>query len=164
MGASIAGKRLREDESDQYQGSLMLEDLTNAERCVLYGGVSGDSLIEILTLWVVGEDAAYWNRKGAYVAPLITASLSLLKRGLIEVWEEPAEFGEGSLMTSDRAAQALADPDNWWRYDPDGNWDPDEDLSRYGELAKGNTSPMTTIYSIITTSTALDQGIPPRWW
>ena len=66
-------------------------------------------------------------------------------------------------MTTGRAAQALADPNNWWRYDPDGNWDPDEDLSRYAELANGNTEPMATIYSIITTAKGLEGGVLVTW-
>src|SRR5215467_16042774 len=127
----------------------MLEDLSDAERCILYGGITGDNLIMIVNAWVRGEDAPYWNRKGAYIAPLIPAALSLLQGDMIEVWEESASFGEGSLMTVDLAAEALGNPDNWWRYDPDENWDPNEDLSRYAELAKGNTNPMTWMYSII---------------
>ncbi len=137
----------------------MVFGATEAERCILYAGLTGDSLIEILNDWVRGEDAPYWNRKGAYVADLIPAALSLLERGLIEVWEEPAPAGEGGLVTSDQAAAALADPENWWRYDPDGNWDPDEDLERYSELSKGNSEPMTTIYSIITTEKGRAGGI-----
>jgi hypothetical protein len=137
----------------------MVYGATSAERCILYGGMHGDSLVEILNDWVIGDDAPYWNRKGAYVAQLIPAALSLLERELIEVWEEPAPAGEGGAMTTDRAAMALADPDNWWRYDPDGNWDPDEDLARYAELATGNTEPMTTIHSIITTHKGLEGGI-----
>jgi hypothetical protein len=137
----------------------MVYGATSAERCILYAGMQGGSLIEILNDWVTGEDAPYWNRKAAYVAQLIPAALSLLERELIEVWEEPAPAGEGSVMTSDRAAVALADPDKWWRYDPDGNWDPGEDLARHAELATGNTEPMTTIYSIITTQKGLEGGI-----
>jgi hypothetical protein len=139
-----------------------MTDLTDAERLILYDGVTGHSLIDILNGWVPDEDAPYWNRKGTYVPELIPAALSLLQRGMIEVWEEPLPLGrgEGSLMTSDRAARALADPENWWRYDPDGNWDPNEDLSHYTDLATGNTAPMTTLHSIYTTDVARQQGIP----
>jgi len=120
------------------------------------------SLIDILNSWVTGEDAPYWNRKGSYVSQLIPAAISLLQRGVIEVWEEPLplDVGEGSLVTCDRAAGALADPENWWRYDPDGNWDPNEDLSRYADQATGNTEPMTTLYSIYATEAARQRGIP----
>jgi hypothetical protein len=130
--------------------------LTDAERCILYSGMHGDSLIDILNSWVPDEDAPYWNRKGPYVSELIPAAICLLQRGMIEVWEEPLPLGvgEGGLMTSDRAAQALADPENWWRYDPDLNWDPNEDLSRYADLATGNTEPMTTLYSVHATEVA----------
>jgi hypothetical protein len=130
-----------------------------AERCILYEGLTGASLIMVLNSWVRGDDAPYWNRKCAYVPDLIPVALSLLDRGKIEVWEEPAPFGEGSLMTSDRAAAALASPANWWRYDPDGNWDPDEDLSRCAEVSETDTEPMTVIYSIISTQSARDEGI-----
>jgi hypothetical protein len=41
----------------------------------------------------------------------------------------------------------------------DGNWDPDENLERYSELSKGNSEPMTTIYSIITTEKGRASGI-----
>lgn len=134
-------------------------DRDDAERCILYEGLTGASLIMVLNSWVRGDDAPYWNRKGVFVPDLIPAALSLLDRDMIEIWEEPAPFGEGSVMTSDRAAVALANPENWWRYDRDGNWDPAEDLSRYVEVSEGNTEAMTVIYSIITTPYALDQGI-----
>jgi hypothetical protein len=134
-------------------------DLSDAERCILYEGLTGESLVTVLNAWVRGDDAPYWNRKGAYVPDLIPAALSLLDRGMIEIWEEPAPFGEGSLMTLDRAAEALANPKSWWQYDPDGNWDPDEDLSRYAEVSKSSYEPVTAIYSIITTQSARDEGI-----
>lgn len=62
-------------------------------------------------------------------------------------------------MTIDRAAEALANPKNWWQYDPDLNWDPDEDLGRYAEVSKSSYEPVTVIYSIITTQSAWDEGI-----
>jgi len=133
--------------------------VSDAELCILYEGLTGASLIIVLNSWVRGADAPYWNRKGAYVPSLIPAALSLLERGMIEIWEEPAPFGEGSLMTGDRAAAALASPENWWRYDPDDNWDPDEDLSRYAEVSQTRAEPMAVIYSIITTQAARDAGI-----
>ena len=134
-----------------------------AEQCILYMGADGHSLIDIVNAWAPQEDAPYWNRKGHYVAGLVQAALSLLARDLIEVWEEPAPRGEGSLMTMDRAAEALADPDNWWRYDPDENWDPGEDLSRYAHLAQGNTEPMATLYSVITTPQGLKDTVAVTW-
>jgi hypothetical protein len=129
---------------------------TDAERCILYEAMTEGSLIDILNSWVTGEDAPYWNRKGSYVSQLIPAAISLLQRGMIEVWEQPLPLGagEGSFMTSDRASEALADPENWWRYDPDGNWDPDEDLSRYTGPATGNTEAMTTLYCVHRTEIA----------
>lgn len=136
-----------------------MTSLTGAERCILYNGMTGGSLIDILNSWVPTEDAPYWNRKGAYVSQLIPVAISLLQRGMIEVWEQPLQVGEGSLMTSDLAAQALADPKNWWQYDPDANWDPAEDLSRYAELADDKTEPMTTLYSVYTTEVARQRGI-----
>ncbi len=137
----------------------MPDDLSDAERCILYEGLTGHSLIMVLNAWVRGDDAAYWNRKGVYVPELIPVALSLLDRGMIEIWEEPAPFGAGSLMTRDRAVEALANPRNWWRYDPDANGDPDEDLSRYAEVSETDAEPMTIIYSIITTQAARDGGI-----
>jgi hypothetical protein len=138
-----------------------MTDLTDAERCIQYEGMYGSSLVEILNSWVLGEDAPYWNRKGTYVPQLIPAAISLLQRGMIEVWEQPLPLGvgEGGLMTSDLAAQALADPRNWWGYDPDDNWDPNEDLSRYADLADDNAEPMTTLYSVCTTEAARQRGI-----
>ena len=135
--------------------------LTDAERCILYQGMYCSSLIDILNSWVMGEDAPYWNRKGTYVSQLVPAAISLLQRGMIEVWEQPLPLGvgEGSLTTSDLAAQALADPKNWWRYDPDDNWDPNEDPSRYANLADDKTEPMTTLYSVCTTEVARQRGI-----
>jgi hypothetical protein len=136
-----------------------MTDQTAAERCILYAGMTEGSLIDIVNSWVTGEDAPYWNRKGAYVSQLIPAAISLLRRGMIEVWEKPLPLGvgEGSLMTIDRAAQALAEPENWWRYDPDSNLDPNEDLS--ADLAHGSTEPMTTLYSVSTTEMARQRGI-----
>lgn len=37
-------------------------------------------------------------------------------------------------MLRDLAAEAVSDPENWWRYDPDEDGEPDQD-----------TKPMTTI-------------------
>lgn len=57
------------------------------QRCILYEGPTGESLVTVLNAWVRGDDAPYWNRKGAYVPDLIPAALSLLDRDMIEVWE-----------------------------------------------------------------------------
>jgi hypothetical protein len=53
--------------------------------------------------------------------PLARAAQSLVQMGLIEVWEEPVGVGEGGLMLSDLAAEAVSNPENWWRYDLDRN-------------------------------------------
>lgn len=63
------------------------------------------------------DDAPYWNRRRSYVGPLARAARSLVDLGLVEVWEEPAEVGEGGLMLDDLAVEAVSDPENWWRYD-----------------------------------------------
>lgn len=151
-------------------------DLSLEQRCILYEGLFGGSLIDVLNSWVVlarPEDAPYWNRKGAYVGPLATAARSLLEMGLAEIWEQQlllsragvAEFGEGSLMFRDMAVQAVSNHENWWRYDPDGNWDPEEDLSRYADMASTNTEPMTRMYTIIATQETRDLGlIRYPWW
>ena len=55
----------------------MFPALTDAERLILYDGMFGDSLIDILNAWVPDEDAPYWNRKGPYVPQLIPAAISL---------------------------------------------------------------------------------------
>jgi len=57
------------------------------------------------------------------------------RRGLIEVWEAPVGVGEGGLMLPDLAMDAVSKHENWWRYDPEENWDPGEDLTRYAGLA-----------------------------
>ncbi len=60
---------------------------------------------------------------------------SLIDCGLIEVWEAPVGVGEGGLMLPDLAMDAVSKHENWWRYDPEENWDPGEDLTRYAGLA-----------------------------
>jgi len=145
----------------------MWSDLSLEQRCILYEGLVGGSLVVVLNSWVAYvsvEDAPYWNRKGAYVGPLATAARSLLEMGLAEIWEEQVlvgpggawEIGEGSLMFLDMAVEAVSNHENWWRYDPDGNWDPSEDLSRYADVVGTNTEPMTRMYTIIATQEARD--------
>jgi hypothetical protein len=132
----------------------------NAVRCILYEGLTGGSLIMILNAWVGGEDAEYWNRKGAYVPELIPAALSLLRDGMIEVWQEPLPLGvgEGSLVTIDRAAEALSDPGNWWRYDPDDQSDSAPRVESADD-PDHDRGPMRSMYSIITTAAARDRGV-----
>jgi len=128
--------------------------LTREQRCILYEGVFGHTLIDVLNAWVAwaaNGDAPYWNRKHAYVEPLARGARSLVNRNLIEVWEEPVGVGEGGLMLPDLAAEAVSNPENWWRYHPDENWDPNEDLTRYAALEDTDTDPMTALYSVITT-------------
>jgi hypothetical protein len=68
-------------------------------------------------------------------------------------------------MLTDLAAEAVSSPENWWRYDPDGNWDPNEDLTRYAEFASTRPEPMTTLYMLITTETAREHRlIRCPWW
>lgn len=123
---------------------------------ILYeAGTGGRNLIELLNGWVGGDDAAYWNRKGAYVVPLAHAAQSLVNMGLIEVWAEPVGVGEGGLMLRKDAAAVVGDPSNWWRYDLDENWDVNEDLSRYTGFEESDTSPMAATYTVITTDPTL---------
>ena len=118
-------------------------------------------MIELLNGWVVGEDAAYWNRKGPYVE----AAQSLVELGLVEVWADPTGAGEGALMLREDALAALGDPSNWWRYDSEDNWDPNEDLSRYADLEASDTSPITAIYTLFATDSTNDLGlIRWPWW
>lgn len=127
-------------------------------------GTGGRSLIELLSGWVTGEDAAYWNRKGPYVAPLARAAQSLVELGLVEVWAEPVGVGEGGLMLGEDAVAVLGDPGNWWSYDPDMNWDPNEDLSRYAGLESLDTSSATS-YTLATTDATNELGlIRWPWW
>jgi hypothetical protein len=140
-------------------------DLTKEQLCILLEGMNGHSLLDILNAWVPGEDAPYWNRKSPYVGALARAACALIESGLIEVWEEPVGVGEGGLMLRDLALEAVADHENWWRYDPDENWDPDEDLTRYARFADTNTEPMTTMYCLLTVREAVDRGLVQfPWW
>jgi hypothetical protein len=135
-------------------------DLTDAQRHILYGaGTGGWTLIELLNGWVDGDDAAYWNRKGAYVVPLAQAAQSLVNMGLVEVWSEPVGVGEDGLMLREDASAVVGDPGNWWRYDPDDNWDPSEDLSRYAGFEDSDTSPIAVIYTVVSTDSANELGL-----
>lgn len=68
-------------------------------------------------------------------------------------------------MLREDAVTVLADPSNWWRYDPDGNWDSNEDLSRDAGLEDSDTSPMTVIYTLFTTDATNELGlIRWPWW
>lgn len=130
--------------------------------------MTGATLAMVLNAWVAtvnNDDAPYWNRKGSYVAPLARAARSLVDLGLVEVWEKPAGAGEGGLMLHDLAAEAVSDPENWWRYDPGENWDPGEDLTRYAGLEAAITEPIAVIYTLITVEGALDLGLVRcPWW
>lgn len=133
------------------------EELSEAQRCILFEGVTGATLAEVLNAWaatVNNDDAPYWNRKGGYVAPLARAARSLVDLGLVEVWQQPVGVGEGGLMLCDLAAEAVSDPENWWRYDP-GDRVPGEDPTGYAGQDASPTEPMTTIYTLITVKAAL---------
>jgi len=143
-------------------------DLTPEQRCILYEGITGSSLVDILNSWVAvshPEDGPYWNRKGGYVGPLAEAACSLIRSGLIEVWEEPAGVGEGGLMLAGPALEAVRDHENWWRFDPDDTGDPEEAATRHEALAGTATDPMTTMYIVITSDQARDRGLVrlPFW-
>jgi len=56
------------DRTGKYQVS---GEQGEAERCILYEGLTGASLIMVLNSWVRGDDAPYWNRKCAYVPDLL---------------------------------------------------------------------------------------------
>lgn len=143
-------------------------ELSREQHYLLYEGLAGSTLIDALNGWVCwacNQDAPYWNRKGAYVAPLAKAARSLVEAGLTEIWEEPVGVGEGGLMLPGLAAEAVSNPASWWRYDPDGNWDPDEDLTRYAEFAGTCPEPMTTLYTLMTAKTAREHGLVRYpWW
>jgi len=69
------------------------------------------------------------------------------------------------LMLCDVAMEVVSDHENWWRYDPDGNRDPAEDLSRYADMAGTNTEPMTKMYTVIATQEARNLGLVRfPWW
>jgi hypothetical protein len=141
-------------------------ELTEEQRCILYEGLTGHSLVDVLNGWVgwaCAADAPYWNRKSAYVGPLARAARALVESGLIEVWEQPVGVGEGGLMVRDLALEAVGNHENWWQYDPDGNWDPGEDLTRYAEFAGADTDPATAMYLVISTHLARDQGLVRVW-
>ena len=142
------------------------DELTAEQRCILFEGLFGHTLIDVLNAWVPDEDAQYWNRKGAYVEALARAARALVDVGLIDIWQETLPLGDGGgeLMLPGLAAEAVSNPENWWRYDPDDNWDPDEDLTQYTGLADTTGGPMTTLYSVITTQTARDLGLARYPW
>lgn len=86
----------------------MWADLTDAQRFILHETGTGErSLTELFNGWVVGDDAAYWNRKGPYVAALIEAAQLLVELGLAEVWAEPTGAREGALMVALRPGGQL---------------------------------------------------------
>lgn len=144
------------------------EQLSEEQRCILYEGVTGATLTDVLNAWVAstnGEDAPYWNRKGSYVLPLARAARSLVDLGLVEVWQEqPDGIGEAGLMLSSQAAEAVSDPASWWRYDPEENWDPGEDLTRYAGLEVTSAERTATIYTLTTVKTALEFGLARVPW
>jgi len=95
--------------------------LTEVQRFVLIEAFEESRLIDVLNGWADPADAPYWNRKAKYVPALIEATSALLAQGLIEVWAESPGVGEGGLLPAGAAAEVVADPDNWWKYDPDEN-------------------------------------------
>jgi hypothetical protein len=94
-------------------------DLTEIQRYVLIEAFEESRLMDVLNGWVDLADTLHWNRKYKYVPELIKATLFLLERGLIEVWADSPDGGEGGLLPAGVAAEVLAEPTNWWRYDPD---------------------------------------------
>lgn len=139
-------------------------ELTKEQRCILFEGIHGHSLVDVLNAWVPDEDAPYWNRKSPYAEPLARAARPLVEMGLIEVWQEPLGRGEGGLMPPGAAAEAVSDPANWWRYDLEDVQDPDEDVTRPAGLADNSTDPMTVLYGVITTQLAKDLGLVRYPW
>jgi hypothetical protein len=106
--------------------SLAWEDLTAEQQYVLNEAIQGERMIDVLNGWAgYSPDAAYWNRKEKYVAPMLLATKSLVELGLIEVYREVDAPGQDELLPLEVGVHVVSEPDNWWRYDPEQNWDPD---------------------------------------
>jgi hypothetical protein len=111
--------------------------MTKIERFMLIEAVEESRLFDVVNGWVnVVGGSLNWNSKYKYVPELIEATLFLLERGAIEVWADPPEdAGEGGLLPAGVAAGVLAEPTNWWLYDPDEEGPPpdgwDVDLDPY---------------------------------
>jgi hypothetical protein len=116
----------------QHPAPRAWSELTDTEWVVMQEVLEHDAdLVMVLNEWSGNtDDAPYWNRKEKYVAEVSGAAVSLLRAGLIEVWESLAS-GYAGPLPSEPAGHVLATPSNWWRYDPAANWDPDEDMGRY---------------------------------
>lgn len=81
------------------------------------------------------------------------------------MWAEPVGLGEGGLILREDAVATLGDSGNWWNYDPDCNWDPEEDLSRYAELDDLSIPPTSVNYMLSTTDVTNELGLTRwPWW
>ncbi len=61
------------------------EELTSEQQYVLTEAFEYQRLMDVLNGWAgYGPDAAYWNRKEKYVAPMILAVKAFVEWGLIE--------------------------------------------------------------------------------
>lgn len=92
-------------------------NLTSEQWHVLNEAAQASTLVEVLNSWA--PPSPDWKSKARHVSRLSAAAESLVRAGLIDVYEEPLGAGESALLLSDEARAAVAARDNWWREDGD---------------------------------------------
>jgi hypothetical protein len=84
------------------------------------------TLVEVLHGWA--PPSPDWKSKARHVPRLSAAAESLVRAGLIDVYEEPLGEGESTLLLGDEAQAAVGARDNWWRDNGDQKLIQDDDL------------------------------------
>lgn len=89
--------------------------LTSEQWYVLNEAVLAHPLAVVLNGWA--PPSPDWRSKARHVSRLSAAAESLVRAGLIEVYQEQLGPGESELLSGEEALAVVGSRDNWWRDD-----------------------------------------------
>jgi hypothetical protein len=85
---------------------------------VLFSAAEQSMLIGVLANW---EPELDWPARSLHIERLAKAAASLVRGGLINVYQEHVGAGEAALLFRDDAVDAVGNRDNWWHEDTDAD-------------------------------------------
>jgi hypothetical protein len=121
---------------DEYRPAKWRE-LSKEQQCVLFSAAEESLLIGVLANWEPDLD---WPGRVRHVPRLAAAALTLVRAGLIQVYEQHLGAAGTRFLTESEALLLLSDAKNWWR---------DEEAGEHPDVA-------AAIYALVPTDSGRD--------